>query len=158
MNTKSTVSLKPADVEHKWILIDAEGVVVGRLATFVANRLRGKHRPDYTPHDDNGDYVVVINADKVKFTGDKLAQKTYYHHTGYPGGIKERKAGHILDGRFPERILEKAVERMMPKESPLAREQLTHLRLFNSAEHTHQAQNPEVVDFKAMNAKNARSQ
>lgn len=158
MNTKSTVSLKPADVEHKWILIDAEGVVVGRLATFIANRLRGKHRPDYTPHVDNGDYVVVINADKVKFTGDKLAQKTYYHHTGYPGGIKERKAGHILDGRFPERILEKAVERMMPKESPLARGQLTHLRLFNGAEHTHQAQNPEVVDFKALNAKNARSQ
>jgi large subunit ribosomal protein L13 len=158
MNTKSTVSLKPADVEHKWILIDAEGVVVGRLATFIANRLRGKHRPDYTPHVDNGDYVVVINADKVKFTGDKLAQKTYYHHTGYPGGIKERKAGHILDGRFPERILEKAVERMMPKESPLARGQLTHLRLFNSAEHTHQAQNPEVIDFKALNAKNARSQ
>ena len=94
----------------------------------------------------------------MKFTGDKLAQKTYYHHTGYPGGIKERKAGHILDGRFPERILEKAVERMMPKESPLAREQLTHLRLFNSAEHTHQAQNPEVIDFKALNAKNARSQ
>lgn len=158
MNTKSTVSLKPADVEHKWILIDAEGVVVGRLATFIANRLRGKHRPDYTPHVDNGDYVVVINADKVKFTGDKLAQKTYFHHTGYPGGIKERKAGHILDGRFPERILEKAVERMMPKESPLARGQLTHLRLFNSPEHTHQAQNPEVIDFKSMNAKNARSQ
>jgi large subunit ribosomal protein L13 len=158
MNTKSTVSLKPADVEHKWILIDAEGVVVGRLATFIANRLRGKHRPDYTPHVDNGDYVVVINADKVKFTGDKLAQKTYYHHTGYPGGIKERKAGHILDGRFPERILEKAVERMMPKESPLARGQMTHLRLFNGAEHTHQAQNPEVIDFKALNAKNARSQ
>ena len=158
MNTKSTVSLKPADVEHKWILIDAEGVVVGRLATFIANRLRGKHRPDYTPHVDNGDYVVVVNADKVKFTGDKLAQKTYYHHTGYPGGIKERKAGHILDGRFPERILEKAVERMMPKESPLARGQMTHLRLFNGAEHTHQAQNPEVIDFKALNAKNARSQ
>ena len=158
MNTKSTVSLKPADVEHKWILIDAEGVVVGRLATFIANRLRGKHRPDYTPHVDNGDYVVVINADKVKFTGDKLAQKTYYHHTGYPGGIKERKAGHILDGRFPERILEKAVERMMPKESPLARGQMTHLRLCNGAEHTHQAQNPEVIDFKAQNAKNARSQ
>ena len=158
MNTKSTVALKPADVEHKWILIDAEGVVVGRLATFIANRLRGKHRPDYTPHVDNGDYVVVINADKVKFTGDKLAQKTYYHHTGYPGGIKERKAGHILEGRFPERVLEKAVERMMPKESPLARGQMTHLRLFNGAEHTHQAQNPEVIDFKSLNAKNARSQ
>ena len=158
MNTKSTVSLKPAEVQQKWIVVDAEGVVVGRLATFIANRLRGKHRPDYTPHVDCGDYVVVVNADKVKFTGDKLAQKTYYHHTGYPGGIKERKAGHILDGRFPERILEKAVERMMPKESPLARTQLTHLRLFNGAEHTHQAQNPEVIDFKALNAKNARSQ
>jgi len=158
MNTKTTVSLKPADVEHKWIVVDAEGVVLGRLATFIANRLRGKHRPDYTPHVDCGDYVVVLNADKVKLTGRKLDQKIYYHHTGYPGGIKERKAGHILNGRFPERVLEKAVERMLPKESPLARAQMTHLRLYNGAEHPHEAQSPEVIDFKAMNAKNARSQ
>jgi large subunit ribosomal protein L13 len=158
MNTKTTASLKPADVEKKWIVIDAENVVVGRLATFIAMRLRGKHRPDYTPNVDCGDNVVVINADKVKFTGRKLEQKTYYWHTGHPGGIKERTAGKILAGRFPERILEKAVERMLPKESPLARKQLTHLRIFNGPEHRHEAQNPEVVDFKSLNSKNARSQ
>ena len=155
---KTTASLKPADVEKKWIVIDAENAVVGRLASFIAMRLRGKHRPDYTPHVDCGDNVVVVNAAKVKFTGRKLAQKTYYWHTGYPGGIKERKAGAILNGKFPERILEKAVERMLPKESPLARQQLTHLRIFNGAEHKHEAQNPEVIDFAALNAKNVRSQ
>ena len=154
---KTTASLKPAEVEKKWIVIDAENAVVGRLATFIANRLRGKHRPDYTPNVDCGDNVVVINADKVKFTGRKLEQKIYYHHTGHPGGIKERSAGKVLGGRFPERILEKAVERMLPKESPLARKQLTHLRLYNSAEHPHVAQSPEAIDFKAMNTKNTRS-
>ena len=158
MNTKTTVSLKPADVEKKWIVIDAENAVVGRLATFVANRLRGKHRPDYTPHVDCGDFVVVVNADKVKLTGRKLEQKTYYWHTNHPGGIKSRTAGKILEGRFPERVLEKAVERMLPKESPLARKQLTHLRIFNGAEHRHEAQNPEVVNFAALNTKNVRSQ
>jgi large subunit ribosomal protein L13 len=158
MPTHTTASLKPADVTRKWIVIDAEGVVVGRLATFIANRLRGKHRADYTPHVDCGDYVVVVNADKVKLTGRKLVQKIYYHHTGFPGGVKERSAGHILNGRFPERVLEKAVERMLPKESPLARTQLTHLRLFNGPEHEHAAQNPELIDFKSLNAKNARSQ
>ena len=158
MNTKTTASLKPADVEKKWIVVDAQDAVVGRLASFIAMRLRGKHRPDYTPNVDCGDTVVVINADKVKFTGRKLAQKTYYWHTGYPGGIKERKAGAILAGRFPERILEKAVERMLPKESPLARKQLTHLKIYNSGEHPHEAQNPEVIDFKGLNAKNIRSQ
>ena len=158
MTSKTTASLKPANVEHKWIVVDAEGVVVGRLATFIANRLRGKHRPDYTPHVDCGDFVVVTNVDKVKFTGNKLDQKIYYHHTGHPGGVKERKAGFILNGRFPERILEKAVERMLPKESPLARTQLTHLKLYSGPDHPHAAQNPEVIDFKSMNAKNARSQ
>ncbi|MCX8497798.1 MAG: 50S ribosomal protein L13 [Caulobacteraceae bacterium] len=157
MTTKTTVSLKPADVEKKWILIDAQDAVVGRLASFIAMRLRGKHRPDYTPHVDCGDYVVVINADKVKFTGRKLEKKIYYWHTGYAGGIKERTAGKILDGRFPERILEKAVERMLPKESPLARRQMTHLRLYNSAEHPHEAQNPETIVFTALNSKNLRS-
>jgi large subunit ribosomal protein L13 len=157
MTTKTTVSLKPADVEKKWILIDAQDAVVGRLASFIAMRLRGKHRPDYTPHVDCGDYVVVINADKVKFTGRKLDKKIYYWHTGYAGGIKERTAGKILDGRFPERVLEKAVERMLPKESPLARRQMTHLRLYNSAEHPHEAQNPETIVFTALNSKNLRS-
>jgi large subunit ribosomal protein L13 len=155
---KTTASLKPADVEKKWIVIDAENAVVGRLATFIAMRLRGKHRPDYTPHVDCGDYVVVVNADKVKFTGRKLTQKTYYWHTGYAGGIKERTADKILNGRFPERVLEKAVERMLPKESPLARRQLTHLRIYNSAEHPHEAQNPEIIAFAERNAKNVRSQ
>ncbi len=155
---KTTASLKPADVEKKWIVIDAKDAVVGRLATFIAMRLRGKHRPDYTPNVDCGDYVVVVNADQVKFTGRKLEQKKYYWHTGYPGGIKERTAGKILDGRFPERILEKAVERMLPKESPLARKQMTHLRIFNGPEHDHQAQQPEAIAFADMNAKNVRAQ
>jgi large subunit ribosomal protein L13 len=158
MLTSTTASTKPADVEKKWIVVDAQNAVVGRLASFIAMRLRGKHRPDYTPHVDLGDYVIVINADKVKFTGRKLEQKVYYRHTGHPGGIKQRTAGQILDGRFPERVLEKAVERMLPKESPLARAQMTHLRIFNGAEHTHAAQNPEVIDFAGLNAKNQRTQ
>lgn len=158
MLTSTTASTKPADVEKKWIVVDAENAVVGRLASFIAMRLRGKHRPDYTPHVDLGDYVIVINADKVKFTGRKLEQKVYYRHTGHPGGIKQRTAGQILDGRFPERVLEKAVERMLPKESPLARKQMTHLRIFNGAEHTHAAQNPEVINFAGLNAKNQRTQ
>ena len=155
---KTTVSLKPADIDKKWILIDAENVVVGRLATFVAMRLRGKHRPDYTPHVDCGDHVVIVNADKVKFTGRKLVQKIYYRHTGHPGGIKQRSAGQVLDGRFPERVLEKAVERMLPKESPLARAQLTHLHIYAGPEHKHAAQQPETIAFAERNAKNVRSQ
>jgi large subunit ribosomal protein L13 len=157
MQTKITASLKPADVEQKWIVIDAENAVVGRLASFIAMRLRGKHRPDYTPHVDCGDFVVVVNADKVKFTGRKLEQKKFHWHTGYPGGVKERTMGQILNGRFPERVLEKAVERMLPKESPLARKQLTHLRIYNGAEHPHAAQNPETIAFADLNAKNVRS-
>ena len=154
---KTTASLKPADVEKKWIVIDAENAVVGRLASFIAMRLRGKHRPDYTPHVDCGDFVVVINADKVKFTGKKLTDKVYYWHTGHPGGIKERTADKILGGKYPERILEKAVERMLPKESPLARKQMTHLRLFAGAAHEHEAQQPQTIDFKSASAKNTRS-
>ena len=157
MLTSTTASTKPADVEKKWIVVDAQNAVVGRLASFIAMRLRGKHRPDYTPHVDCGDYVVVINADKVKFTGKKLTDKIYYRHTGHPGGVKQRSAGQVLDGKFPERVLEKAVERMLPKESPLARAQLTHLRLYNSPEHPHEAQAPETIAFKEMNAKNVRS-
>ena len=154
---KTTASLKPADVEKKWIVIDAENAVVGRLASFIAMRLRGKHRPDYTPHVDCGDFVVVINADKVKFTGKKLTDKVYYCHTGHPGGIKERTADKILGGKYPERILEKAVERMLPKESPLARKQMTHLRLFSGSQHDHEAQQPETIDFKSASPKNTRS-
>ena len=154
---KTTASLKPAEVEKKWIVIDAENAVVGRLATFIATRLRGKHRADYTPNVDCGDFVVVVNADKVKFTGKKLSDKIYYWHTGHPGGVKQRTAGAILDGKFPERVLEKAVERMLPKESPLARKQLTHLRIYNAPEHPHAAQNPETIAFADLNAKNVRS-
>ena len=158
MTTKTTASLKPADVEKKWIVVDAQDAIVGRLASFIAMRLRGKHRPDYTPHVDCGDFVVVVNADKVKFTGRKLEQKIYYRHTGHPGGVKQRTAGQVLDGRFPERVLEKAVERMLPKESPLARAQLTHLHIYAGPEHKHAAQQPETIAFAERNAKNVRSQ
>jgi large subunit ribosomal protein L13 len=154
---KTTASLKPAEVEKKWIVIDAQDAVVGRLASFVAMRLRGKHRPDYTPHVDCGDFVVVVNADKVKFTGRKLTDKIYYWHTGHPGGVKQRTLGQILHGKYPERLLMKAVERMLPKESPLARKQMTQLRIYSGAAHPHEAQQPEVIDFKALNRKNARS-
>ena len=157
MHTKTTASLKPSEIEKKWIVVDAEDAVVGRLASFIAMRLRGKHRADYTPHMDCGDHVVVINADKVKLTGRKLDQKIYYWHTGYPGGVKSRTAGKILDGKCPERVLEKAVERMLPKESPLARAQMTHLHIYAAPTHRHEAQSPEPIDFKASNSKNTRS-
>ncbi len=153
MNTKTTASLKPADVEKKWIVIDAENAVVGRLASFIAMRLRGKHRPDYTPHVDCGDHVVVVNADKVRFTGRKLDQKVYYKHTGFPGGIKGVTAGKVLDGRFPERVLEKAVERMIPR-GPLGRDQMRALHLYTGTEHPHGGQNPETLDVAGMNRKN----
>jgi len=147
----------PADVEHKWVVIDAEGAVAGRLASYIAKRLRGKHRPDFTPHIDTGDHVIVINAEKIVFTGNKRQQKTYYRHTGYPGGIKSVTAGEILDGRFPERALHLAVKRMLPKESPLARRQLSKLRVYAGNEHPHEAQQPETVDFVSMNTKNSKA-
>ena len=151
----TTYSAKPADIEKKWVLIDAEGLVVGRLATVIAMRLRGKHKATYTPHMDDGDNVIVINADKVVLTGRKYTDKTYYWHTGYIGGIKERKARQILEGRFPERVLEKAVERMIP-EGPLGRRQLSNLRVYAGTEHPHAAQQPEVLDVKSMNKMNTR--
>lgn len=157
MLTTVTRPAKPAETTNKWIVVDAEGVVVGRLATFIAMRLRGKHRPDFTPHADVGDYVVVINAEKVALTGRKLTDKVYYRHTGHPGGIKERVAGKVLAGKYPERVLEKAVERMLPKESPLARGQFAKLRCYAGPAHPHEAQNPEVVDFKSRNRKNSRN-
>ncbi|MEL6386485.1 MAG: 50S ribosomal protein L13 [Pseudomonadota bacterium] len=147
----------PADVEHKWVVIDAEGAVAGRLASYIAKRLRGKHRPDFTPHIDTGDHVIVINAEKIVFTGNKRQQKTYYRHTGHPGGIKSVTAGEILDGRFPERALHLAVKRMLPKESPLARRQLSKLRVYAGTEHPHEAQQPEIVDFVSMNTKNSKA-
>jgi large subunit ribosomal protein L13 len=151
-----TYSAKPADIEKKWVVIDAEGVVLGRLASIIAMRLRGKHKATFTPHMDMGDNVIVVNADKVQMTGNKRAEKTYYWHTGYPGGIKSRTAKQILEGKFPERVLFKAVQRMMPG-GPLTRKQLTNLRVYAGGEHPHTAQNPEVVDVRAMNPKNTRS-
>jgi large subunit ribosomal protein L13 len=150
-----TFVAQPAEVEKKWILIDAEGLVVGRLASVVAMRLRGKHKPSYTPHVDCGDHVVIINADKVVLTGRKREQKVYYHHTGYPGGIKERTARFILEGRFPERIVEKAVERMLPR-GPLFRQIMGNLRVYKGSEHPHVAQQPETLDVAALNSKNVR--
>jgi large subunit ribosomal protein L13 len=149
----STFSAKPADVEKKWVVIDATGLVVGRLASHIALRLRGKHKPSFTPHVDDGDNVIVINAAKVVFTGRKRDQKNYYHHTGFIGGIKERSAKSIFEGRFPERILEKAVERMLPR-GPLGRKQLGNLRVYPGAEHPHEAQKPEPLDFGALSRKN----
>lgn len=151
-----TYSAKPAEVEKKWVLIDAEGLVVGRVAALIAMRLRGKHKPSYTPHVDCGDHVVVINADKVVFTGNKMKDKKFFWHTGYPGGIKERTMEKLLTGAHPERVLENAVRRMMPKDSPLARSQMTHLRIYAGAEHPHEAQQPEPLDVGALNRKNKR--
>ena len=156
MLKSTTASLKPAEVEKKWIVVDAENAVVGRLASFIANRLRGKHRPDYTPHVDCGDNVIVVNAAKVKFTGKKLTDKLYHRHTGHPGGVKTRVAGQILEGRFPERVILKAVERMLPG-GPLSRKQMSNLRVYGGSEHPHGAQNPEVLDLAGMNPKNTRS-
>ena len=138
-------------------MIDATDVVVGRLASYVAKRLRGKHRVDFTPHIDTGDHVVIINADKAKFTGKKLTDKIYYRHTGYPGGIKSTTPEKILNGKYPERAIQMAVKRMMPKESTLARTQFGKLRVYAGAEHPHTAQQPEVVDFKSMNRKNIKA-
>ncbi len=150
---KTTKSAAPATVDKKWILIDAEGLVVGRLASTVANILRGKHKTSFTPHVDCGDNVIIINAGKVKFTGKKLTDKVYYKHTGYAGGIKETTPAKILEGRFPERVLEKAIERMIPR-GPLGRQQMRNLRVFAGADHVHEAQNPEVLDFASRNRKN----
>ncbi|MCR9134914.1 MAG: 50S ribosomal protein L13 [Alphaproteobacteria bacterium] len=151
-----TYSQKPAEVEKTWVLIDAEGLVVGRLASLVALRLRGKHKATFTPHVDDGDNVVIINADKAVFTGKKYSDKKYYWHTGYPGGIKQRTARQIFEGRFPERVLEKAVERMLPR-GPLGRRQMKNLRVYAGTEHPHEAQQPVALDVAALNAKNKRN-
>ena len=151
-----TYTAKEADIEKKWILVDAEGLVVGRLASIVAARLRGKHKPTFTPHMDCGDNVIIVNADKVVLTGRKLDDKIYHWHTGYPGGIKERTARKIFEGKFPERVVQKAVERMMPG-GPLTRKQLKNLRVYAGADHPHDAQQPEKLDIASLNSKNARS-
>ncbi|MDP2206417.1 MAG: 50S ribosomal protein L13 [Alphaproteobacteria bacterium] len=151
-----TYSAKPSEVEKKWLLIDAEGVTLGRLASLIAMRLRGKHKPMYTAHIDCGDNVIVVNAEKVRLTGKKAKFDVFYWHTGFPGGIKGRTKGEILAGKFPGRVIENAVRRMMPKDSPLAREQMTSLRIFAGPTHTHEAQQPEVLDVAGMNPKNKR--
>lgn len=150
-----TYSAKVADVEHKWFVVDADGVVLGRLATICAKMLRGKHKPTFTPHVDCGDNIIIINADKVRLTGKKTSDKVYYWHTGYPGGIKGRTAGKILDSAHPERVMMKAVERMLPK-TKLGRQQLTKLKVYAGADHPHEAQKPETLDVAAMNPKNKR--
>jgi large subunit ribosomal protein L13 len=152
----NTYSAKPAEVEKKWVLIDGTGLVVGRLASIVALRLRGKHKPTYTPHVDCGDNVIIVNAEKVVLTGRKVEQKVYRHHTGHIGGIKERTAKFILEGKFPQRVVEKAVERMLPR-GPLGRRQLGNLRVYKGPEHPHAAQQPEQLDVAALNRKNTRS-
>ncbi|MEK9673888.1 MAG: 50S ribosomal protein L13 [Rhodospirillaceae bacterium] len=151
-----TYSAKPTDVEKGWFVVDADGVVLGRLASVIAQRLRGKHKPMFTPHIDCGDNIIVINADKVRLTGNKLADKKYYWHTGYPGGIKSRTAGGILGGGHPERVVYKAVERMISR-NPLGRQQMRKLHVYAGAEHPHEAQQPQVLDVAAMNPKNKRS-
>jgi large subunit ribosomal protein L13 len=152
----TSYSAKPAEIEKKWVMIDATGLVVGRLASIVAMRLRGKHKPTYTPHVDGGDNVIIVNAEKVVFTGKKREQKVYRHHTGYIGGIKERTARSILEGKFPQRIVEKAVERMLPR-GPLGRVQLGNLRVYAGPDHPHTAQKPETLDVAGMNRKNKGS-
>ena len=151
----NTYSAKPSEVDAKWYLIDAEGLVLGRLAAIVANMLRGKHKPMFTPHIDCGDNIVIVNAEKVVLTGNKRKDKTYYWHTGYPGGIKSRTADKILDGRFPERLLSKAVERMVPR-GPLGRKVMKNLHIYAGSAHPHEAQQPELLDVAALNKKNKR--
>lgn len=157
MATKTySATAAQAEESRKWFLVDADGLVLGRLAAEIAKRLRGKHKPIFTPHMDCGDHVVVINADKVKLTGNKLTDKTYYWHTGYPGGIKSRTAGAILAGDHPERVVQKAVERMIPR-GPLGRQQLRKLHVYAGADHPHGGNTPQPLDVAAMNTKNKRS-
>ncbi len=155
-NEKPAVPEKtPAGPEKTWVLIDATNLVVGRLASVIADRLRGKHKPGYTPHLDDGDNVIVINAERVRFTGKKLDQHQFRWHTGHPGGIKERTMRELLEGDHPNRVIEKAVERMMP-DGPLARKQLSNLRVYAGSAHPHEAQQPVKLDVAAMNSKNLR--
>ena len=152
----NSTSFAKIDNVKKWHLIDAEGLVLGRLASQIAKVLRGKHRPDFTPHIDTGDHIVVVNAEKVVLTGNKLDNEKYYWHTGYPGGIKERTKRQLLEGNYPERVLMRAVKRMMPKESPLARKQLAKLHVYVGAEHKHTAQQPVAMDVASLNKKNKK--
>ena len=150
-----TYSAKPADVTKRWVLIDAEGLVLGRLASVIASRLRGKHLTTFTPHVDMGDNIIVINAEKVKLTGKKLTDKVFNWHTGHPGGIKGRTIGQLLSGAHPERVIEKAVERMITR-GPLGRQQMRNLRVYAGTAHPHDGQQPEVLDVASLNPQNKR--
>ena len=152
----STYTAKPSDITKKWVIIDATNLVVGRLASIVALHLRGKHLPTYTPNMDMGDNVIVINAEKVKLTGNKLDQRKFFWHTGHPGGIKDRTQRELLNGRFPERVVENAVRRMIPS-GPLGRQQLRNLKVYAGSEHPHAAQQPKTLDVASMNSKNVRA-
>jgi large subunit ribosomal protein L13 len=152
----TTYSAKPSDITKKWVIVDAENLVLGRLASIIAMHLRGKHKATFTPHMDCGDNVIVINAEKVALTGrNKPQDSIFYWHTGYPGGIKGRSKGEILKGKHPERVIEKAVERMLP-EGPLGRKVLGNLRVYAGKDHPHEAQSPEKLDVASMNPKNKR--
>jgi large subunit ribosomal protein L13 len=153
MLQKQTRSLKPAEVNKAWVVVDADGLVLGRLASIVANRLRGKHKPQFTPHVDCGDHVVIVNAEKVRVTGNKAEQSVFHWHTGYPGGIKGRTLRQRLESKYPERVVEKAVERMITR-GPLGRRQMKNLHVYAGAEHPHAGQQPAALDVAAMNRKN----
>lgn len=150
-----TFSLKAGQVKKNWVVVDAKDVILGRLSAIIASYLRGKHKPEFTPSMDCGDYVVVVNADKVKVTGNKMEDHVFYWHTGYPGGIKQRTLKERLTGRFPERVISKSVERMLPK-GPLGRQMLKNLKIYSGSEHPHAAQQPKVLDVASMNAKNVK--
>lgn len=153
-----TYSIKASQISKPWLLIDAKDVVLGRLASEIAKILRGKHKPTFTPHMDCGDNVVVINARDVKLTGNKAARKDgkiYYRHTGHPGGIKETTAGKLLEGKYPERVLELAVKRMITKNT-LRNRQMSNLYIYAESEHPHSAQKPQIYDFASKNPKNKK--
>ncbi len=149
-----TYSATPKDVERGWYVVDADGLVLGRLAVMLADRLRGKHKPMYTPNIDCGDHIVVINAEKIGLTGNKRVQKTYYRHTGYPGGIKSTTAEKTLNGAHPERVIQKAVQRMLPS-GALGRQQLKKLHVYSGSAHPHDGQAPVAIDIAQMNRKNS---
>ena len=151
----NTYSAKPSEIERKWCIVNADGLVLGRMASIISMRLRGKHKPTYTPHMDCGDHVIVINAEKIQLTGRKRTDKKYFRHTGYPGGIKSRTAEQILEGAHPERIVIKAIERMVSR-NPLGTQQMRKLHVYAGADHPHEAQNPEALDIAEMNSKNTR--
>lgn len=151
-----TTSATPKDITRDWYVVDAQDLVLGRMSAQIANILRGKHKPIYTPSMDCGDNIIVINAEKVKLTGKKYSDKVYYWHTGHPGGIKDRTAAQLLEGRFPERVVQKAIQRMLPK-GPLARAQLKKLYVYAGSEHPHEGQKPKVLDIASRNPKNKRA-